>query len=94
MIVLSLTCKISSGKKIDCRHDCERLDLPECESLWCTDTICEKKKKTGELCMCVDFQALNSNARLDVFPLPCITDLLDWLGHVTVVSSTNLAQAY
>ena len=51
-------------------------------------------KKTGELCMCVDFRALNSTVQLDIFPLPRISDLLDWLGHATVFSSIDLAQAY
>ena len=41
-------------------------------------------KKTGKLRMCVDFQALNSNMQLDIFLLPHISDLLDWLGHATV----------
>ena len=35
------------------------------------------RKKTGELHMCVDFRALNSNMQLDVFFLPRISDLLD-----------------
>ena len=52
------------------------------------------RKKTGELSMCVDFRALNSNAQLDVFPLPRISDLLDWLGRATVFLSINLAHAY
>ena len=51
-------------------------------------------KKTSELQMCVDFQALNSNIQLDVFPLPRISDLLDWLGHATIFLSINLAHAY
>ena len=51
-------------------------------------------KKTGELRMCVDFQALNSNIRLDVFLLPHISDLFDWLGCATVFSSIDLAHAY
>ena len=51
-------------------------------------------KKTGELCMCVDFWALNSKIQLDVFPLPYISDLLDWLGHATVFSSINLDYTY
>ena len=38
-------------------------------------------KKTGELRMCVNFRALNSMIRLDVFPIPNISDLLDKLGH-------------
>ena len=51
-------------------------------------------KKTGELQMCVEFQALNTNTQLDIFPLPCISDLLDRLGHATVLSSINLAHTY
>ena len=38
-------------------------------------------KKTGKLRMCVDFRALNSITRLDVFPIPHISDLLDKLGR-------------
>ena len=53
--------------------------------------VCEK---TGELRMYVDFQALNSNKQLDIFPLPRISDLLDWLGCATVFSSIDLAHAY
>ena len=52
------------------------------------------RKKIGELWMCVDFRASNANAQLEVFPPPRISDLLDWLGRVTVFSSINLAHAY
>ena len=52
------------------------------------------RKKTGELCMCVDLRALNSNTQLDVFPLPRISDLLDQLGRATIFSSIDLAHAY
>ena len=52
------------------------------------------RKKTSELWMCVEFQALNANIQLDVFPLLRISDSLDWLGHATVFLSINLAQAY
>ena len=51
-------------------------------------------KKTSELRMCVDFQALNSNTQLDIFPLPHISDLLDWLGLASVFLSINLAHTY
>ena len=51
-------------------------------------------KKTSRLRMCVDFRTLNSNMQLDVFPLPRISDLLDWLGHATVFLSIDLAHAY
>ena len=39
------------------------------------------RKKMGELRMCVDFRALNSMNRLDVFPIPRISDLLAKLGR-------------
>ena len=51
-------------------------------------------KKTGKLRMCVDFQALNSNMQLDIFPLLCISDLLNWLGRANVFSSIDLAHTY
>ena len=51
-------------------------------------------KKTGELRMYVDFQALNSNIQLEIFYLPCISDLFDQLGRVTVFSSIDLAYTY
>ena len=38
------------------------------------------QNKTGELCICIDFRALNANTKLGVFPLPHIVDLLDNLG--------------
>ena len=39
------------------------------------------RKKTGKLRMCMDFRALNSMTRLDVFPIPRFSDLLDKLGR-------------
>ena len=39
------------------------------------------RKKMGELRTCVDFRALNFMTRLDVFPIPRISDLLDKLGR-------------
>ena len=51
-------------------------------------------KKAGELQMCIDFCALNSNTKLDVFLLPCIADFLDRLGKAKYFSSIDLATAY
>ena len=39
------------------------------------------RKKMGKLRMYVDFRALNSMIRLDMFPILRISDLLDKLGH-------------
>ena len=41
--------------------------------------------------MCIDFQALNANTKLDVFLLPHIADLLDKLGKAKYLSSIDLA---
>ena len=38
-------------------------------------------KRMSELRMYMDFRALNSMTRLDVFPIPRIRDLLDKLGR-------------
>ena len=55
---------------------------------------CLSKKKTGKLQMCIDFCALNTNAKLDVFPLPRIADLLDRLRKAEHFNSIDLATAY
>ena len=51
-------------------------------------------KKTGELRMCIDYRALNLQTKLDVFPIPCIADLLDRLGRARFFLSVDLATAY
>ena len=52
------------------------------------------RKKTGKLWMCIDYQALNHQTKLDVFPIPRIADLLDYLGCARFFSSVDLATAY
>ena len=44
--------------------------------------------------MCIDFCALDVDTKLDVFPLTCITDLLDKLGKAKNFSCIYLAIAY
>ena len=51
-------------------------------------------KKTGELCICVDFRSLNKQMRLDMFPIPRIHDLLDKLGKARIFSAVDLSSAY
>ena len=51
-------------------------------------------KKTGKLWMCIDYQALNHQTKLDVFPIPRIADLLDHLGRACYFSLVDLATAY
>ena len=48
----------------------------------------------GKLCIGMDFRALNSNMRLDVFFLPCIANLLDRPGRVIMTRRFNLAYMY
>ena len=62
------------------------------EPIWGTAAVC--LQKIGELRMCIDYQALNHQTKLDVFPIPRIADLLDRLGHARSFSSVDLATAY
>ena len=47
------------------------------------------QKNTAELWMCMDSHALNANTKLNVFPLPHISDLLDRLGKAKYFSSID-----
>ena len=51
-------------------------------------------KKTGKLRMCIDYRAVNYQTKLDLFPIPCIANLLDRLGHACYFSLADLATAY
>ena len=44
--------------------------------------------------MCINYQALNRQTKLDIFPLPRIANLLDHLGRAHFFSSVDLATAY
>ena len=52
------------------------------------------RKKTSELCMCVDFCSLNKQTLLDLFPIPQIHNLLGKLGKVRIFSAIDLSSAY
>ena len=42
----------------------------------------------------VDYQALNRQTKKDVYPLPCIDDLLDKLSKARFLSAIDLASGY
>ena len=52
------------------------------------------QKKTGELCMAVDYGALSHQTKKDVYPLPRIDDLLDKLSKAMCLSAIDLASGY
>ena len=52
------------------------------------------RKKTGELRISVDYRALNRLTKKDVYPLPCIDNLLDKLIHAPFLSDIDLASGY
>ncbi len=49
------------------------------------------KKKTSELCLCVDFHGLNKISKKDCYPLPLISDLLN---SVRIYTKLDLRHAY
>ena len=44
--------------------------------------------------MCIDYHSLNHQTKLNVFPIPRVADLFNWLGKATVFSSIDLSHAY
>ena len=44
--------------------------------------------------MCADFHALNMQTKQDVYPLPCIKDLFDYLFAAHYFSKIDLAMGY
>ena len=52
------------------------------------------KKRDGTLRFCVDYRALNSVTKPDVFPLPRIYDLLDQLGKSKYFTTLDLKSGY
>lgn len=53
-----------------------------------------ERKKSGELCMCIDYRALDEKTVIDKYPLPHINDLLDRLQGASVFSSLCLQSGY
>ena len=51
-------------------------------------------KKSGEICLCIDFRALNAITVQDSFPLPRIEEALQAVKAVIWFTSFDLAQGY
>ena len=51
-------------------------------------------KKTGEICLCIDFRALNAVTVRDSFPLPQIEEALQAVKSAMWFTSIDLAQGY
>ena len=52
------------------------------------------QKKSGEICLCMDYQKLNSITVRDAFPLPRIDEALQAVHSSNWFSSFDLAQGY
>ena len=59
-----------------------------------TSQVVIVRKKTGEICLCVDFRALNAITIRNSFPLPQIEEALQAVKAAVWFTSFNLAQGY
>ena len=67
--------------------------ISESSSPWASPVVI-LRKKDGSLCFCVDYRQLNVVTKKDVFPLPCIDDLLDQLRGKCVLSTFDTQRGY
>ena len=44
--------------------------------------------------MCIDYRALNANTKIDPYTIPCINNILNYLGGSFIFSKIDLAQGY
>ena len=59
-----------------------------------TSQVVIVRKKTGEICLCIDFRALNAVTLHDSFPLPHIEEALQAVKSAMCFTSIDLAQGY
>lgn len=52
------------------------------------------RKKDGEIRFCIDYRALNSVTKRDVYPLPRIDETLETLGGATLFTTLDLKAGY
>lgn len=51
-------------------------------------------KGNGTLQLCINFRKFNEVAKFDVFPMPHIEELLEWIGQPRYISTINTAKGY
>lgn len=52
------------------------------------------RKKDGTLRFCVDYRKLNSQSRVDPYPVPRVDELIDRLGNAKFLTTLDLARGY
>ena len=52
------------------------------------------RKKTGEICLCVDYRELNKRTTRDACPLPLPDEVQDWLAGSSIFSTLDLQNGY
>ena len=78
----------------DCLNTCLCQGIIQPSNSPCASQVVLVQKKTGEICICVDYRKLNSITIRDAFPLPHIDEALQVVHNCNVFTSFDLAQGY
>ena len=63
------------------------------QSPWC-NVVVLVRKKDGTLCFCVDFRCLNARIKKDLYPLPCIQEVLESMVGSAHLSSMDFKSGF
>ena len=64
------------------------------KSEWASPIVMVRKKKTGDVRVCIDYRKLNERTIKDAYPLPRIDMCLDCLSSAKIFSTIDLQSAY
>ncbi|KAL5496314.1 hypothetical protein EMCRGX_G012570 [Ephydatia muelleri] len=75
------------------QHMLQKGIIVESSSSWMAPAV-YVRKKSGELCLCVDYRKLNKRTHKDAYPLPLVDEVQDRLSGSVIFSKLDLQSGY